>query len=170
MIGRSVLMRVFAIWLSILFLSGWLHPGNASPLELKYKAVVHLTEEHHIDVPSEDKRRVGLAGFRGLAIFENGDLANYRYQGTYDFLGADGTFRGYALWQFSDGSQLRATYTGEAVGSGEGITFKGSHKNVVGSGRFQSMAGSGSFEGRRVDNLDDGGDTFWTGTLTLDKH
>ncbi len=164
---RDVFRRFFIIYGLFPLFAVWLQPADAFALDLEYKAVVHVTDEHHIDVPSEDKRRVGIAGFRGLAIFENGELANYRYQGTYDFLGAEGTFRGYALWQFEDGSQLRATYTGKAVGSGDGIAFSGSHADVVGSGRFESMAGSGSFEGRRVDNLDDGGDTLWTGTLNM---
>ena len=140
---------------------------SAESLELPYQAVVHLTEEHHIDVTSEDKRRIGIAAFRGLAIFSGGELANYRYQGNYDFLGGSGPIRGYAIWQFDDGSLIRATYVGKASRSGDGILFSGTHQIIAGSGRFAGASGSGTFEGRRVDNLDDGGDTYWSGSLSL---
>ncbi|NKB58460.1 MAG: hypothetical protein GKS00_19200 [Alphaproteobacteria bacterium] len=45
--------------------------------------------------------------------------------------------------------------------------FSGTHQIVAGSGRFAGVSGSGTFEGRRVDNLDDGGDTYWSGSLSL---
>ena len=102
-----------------------------------------------------------------MAVFADGELANYRYEGAYDFAGGGGSFRGYALWKFDDGSHIHTTYVGEASRSGEGITFSGTHTVVKGSGRYAEATGTGAFKGRRVDNLEDGGDTFWSGTLSL---
>jgi hypothetical protein len=149
------------VWMSLA--SG----ASAGSLELTYQAVVHLAVEHHVDVTAAEKRRLGIAGFRGLAIFGSGELANYRYQGTYTFRDGSGSFRGVAVWHFDDGSQIHATYEGEAMASGKGITFSGSQQVISGNGRFAGASGSGKYQGRRVDNLKDGGDTYWSGTLSL---
>ena len=69
---------------------------------------------------------------------------------------------------FEDGSTLRASYAGEAVAAqGGGITFTGRHSAVTGTGAYDGAIGSGTFEGRRVDHLQDGGDTYYSGMLDL---
>jgi hypothetical protein len=151
----------FVIWLC---LTGAALAGSS---QLAYQAVVHLTQEHHIDVTSRERHRVGIAAFRGIAIFADGELADYRYDGTYDFQAGSGSFHGYAIWRFEDGSEIRSTYSGKAETSGEGITFSGAHQVLSGSGRFEEATGTGAFQGRRIDAFEDGGDTYWSGELSL---
>ncbi len=141
--------------------------ASAASSPITYQAVVHLTSEESIEVTADEKRRVGIAAFRGIAIFADGELADYRYEGTYDFRSGAGTFNGYAIWRFEDGSEIRATYSGEAVISGAGIKFSGSHQIDGGSGRFAKADGTGKFTGRRIDAFEEGGDTYWSGTLAL---
>jgi len=141
--------------------------ASAAEIALTYQAVMHTTEVHGVPVPGVAGREIGVAAFRGLAIFDDGRIANHRYVGHFDFQDQNGPIAGEALWVFDDGSTLRARYAGDAVAAGAGITFTGSHSAVSGSGTYADAEGSGTFEGRRVDHLADGGDTYYSGTLDL---
>ena len=142
--------------------------ASAADITLSYQAIVHATEVHDIPVEGLSGRGSGFAAFRGLAIFEDGRIANHWYAGHFDFQEQSGPIAGHALWVFEDGSTLRASYAGEALAAqGGGITFSGRHSEVTGTGAYAGATGSGTFEGRRVDHLEDGGDTYYRGTLEL---
>jgi len=144
------------------------HTALADERTLAYHAVVHITETHALPVPGRDGHEIGLAAFRGLAIFDDGRIANHWYSGSFDFVDGGGQFQGYMLWAFEDGSELRATYRGRAEpAEGGGITFEGTQSDVTGAGSYDGVTGEGSFAGRRVDHLGQGGDTWYRGTLTL---
>jgi hypothetical protein len=144
------------------------HPASADERTLAYHVVVHATQTHALPVPGQGGHEIGVAAFRGLAIFDDGRIANHWYSGSFDFVDGGGQFRGYMLWAFEDGSELRATYRGEAKpAEGGGIAFEGTHSDVTGAGSYEGVTGEGTFAGRRVDNLGDGGDTYYRGTLTL---
>lgn len=142
--------------------------AGAADLSLDYQAIVHTTEVHAITLDGMPGRQIGVASFRGLAIFEDGRVASHRYGGHFDFVDGGGSFAGYAVWAFDDGSTLEASYAGEASAAADGgITFEGSHDMLAGTGQYEGATGGGRFEGRRVDHLDDGGDTYWQGSLDL---
>jgi hypothetical protein len=142
--------------------------ASAADITLSYQAIVHATEVHDIPVEGLSGRAIGIAAFRGLAIFEDGRIANHWYAGHFDFHEQSGPFAGEALWVFEDGSRLRASYAGEALAAeGGGITFTGRHSALTGTGAYDGATGHGTFEGRRVDHLRNGGDTYYTGTLDL---
>jgi hypothetical protein len=144
------------------------HPASADQRTLAYQVVVHATETHALPVPGQDGHEIGVAAFRGLAIFDDGRIANHWYSGSFDFVDGGGQFHGYMLWAFEGGSELRAAYRGQANPiEGGGITFEGTHSDVTGTGGYDGVTGEGTFAGRRVDNLGDGGDTYYRGTLTL---
>ena len=144
--------------------------ASAADITLSYQAIVHTTEVHDIPVEGVSGRAIGIAAFRGLAIFEDGRIANHWYAGHFDFQEQSGPIAGHALWVFEDGSTLRASYAGEAVAAqGGGITFTGRHSAVTGTGAYDGATGSGTFEGRRVDHLQDGGDTYDSGMLDLSE-
>ncbi|MGI9520873.1 MAG: hypothetical protein ACR2PG_04410 [Hyphomicrobiaceae bacterium] len=142
----------------------------ADTIERDYQAVMHITEAHTIEVFDDSKHVVGVGKFRGLAVFANGEVAKHRYEGWFDLTNGEGKFHGYALWQFEDGSELRADYDGAAVGARpSGISFKASFKTFVGTGRYTGAKVSGSYEGRRVEPVDKGGLTYLTGRLVIKK-
>jgi hypothetical protein len=142
--------------------------AGAEEVTLRFQAVMHTTEVHGLPVEGQPGREIGVASFRGLAIFADGRIANHWYVGHFDFEGQNGPIAGQAFWAFEDGSTLRASYTGEAVAAADGgITFTGSHSDLSGSGTYAGVEGSGTFEGQRVDHLQDGGDTYYAGTLEL---
>lgn len=141
--------------------------GHAAEETLNYQLVVHLTDTHTIDAPLDDGHAIGVAAFRGLAIFDDGSIANHWYWGSFDFHDGSGRFEGYALWAFDDGSELRSSYSGEAEATERGITFEGRHEDITGTKTYADVEGEGQFTGERVDHLDEGGDTYQRGTLKL---
>lgn len=77
--------------------------AHAAEQELGYHLVVHVTDLQSLPVPRQDGHLVGNAAFDGIAIFDDGRIANHQYTGSFDFFDGEGTFRGYALWVFEDG-------------------------------------------------------------------
>lgn len=142
-------------------------PGRAGETTLTYQLVVHVTEQHAIPVPDRPGHELGLAAFEGLAIFDDGRIADHWYAGSFDFVDGAGRFRGYATWTFEDGAELHSSYAGEARATDRGITFAGRHSALSGTGAYAGISGEGQFEGTRVDHLERGGDTYQNGTLTL---
>jgi hypothetical protein len=142
-------------------------PVRAGEQELGYHLVVHVTDLQALPVPGQDNHEVGIAAFDGVAIFDDGRLANHGYAGSFDFVDGEGEFRGYALWSFADGSTLTSRYLGEAKATADGITLAGTHSNLAGTGGFEGASGEGRFTGSRIDHLDTGGDTHHRGVLTL---
>lgn len=141
---------------------------EAGSLELDYQAVMHVRESHSIAVLDDSAHSVGVAEFRGLAIFPDHGVAVHRYEGWFDLTEGAGRFHGYALWQFEDGAELRASYAGVAeAASHGGITFRAEVAGITGKGRFEAASGNGRFGGRRIDALEEGGGTYLTGTLSL---
>lgn len=143
--------------------------ARAEDQTLQYHAVVHATEVHTMSVPGQETHEIGVAGFRGLAIFEDGRIANHWYSGTLDFVEGSGRIEGYALWVFEDGARLHSRYSGTAKATAEGgITFEGRHADLTGSGAYAGVRGEGSFGGERINHLrGDEGDTYQRGVLKL---
>jgi len=132
--------------------------SHAAEQALGYDLVVHVSDLQALPVPGRAGHEVGIAAFEGIAIFDDGRIANHRYAGSFDFIDGEGSFRGYALWAFQDGSRLTSSYEGRAEASDDGITLEGRHSD---------LAGTGNFTGARIDHLDSGGDTHHRGVLTL---
>ncbi len=148
-------------------LSAAIPTAQAAEQTLGYHLVVHVTDLQSLPVPGQPGHEVGIAAFDGIAIFDDGRLANHAYAGSFDFVGGEGTFRGYALWTFEDGSTLSSSYVGEAKATADGISLEGTHSDIAGTGAFEGASGQGHFTGSRIDHLNTGGDTHHRGTLTL---
>lgn len=140
----------------------------AEQLNLRYQAVMHITEQHSITILDDPKHVMGLAQFQGLAIFADGEVVDHRYEGEFEVTPSDGTrFHGYALWRFADGAELRANYQGAATAAGDGIEFESTFLTFTGTDRFEGVTGEGTFTGRRYDRLNAGGNTYAVGELNL---
>ena len=144
------------------------HSARAGTIEHAYQAVMHVRDFHALSVLDRSGHVVGIAAFRGLAIFASGEVAVHRYEGWFDLIAGSGRFHGYALWRFEDGSEIRAAYEGSARNVGaEGFEVKARVHDVSGTGRFADASGEGAFQGRRLEPIDQGGSTYLTGTLRL---
>lgn len=142
--------------------------ATAKTLEQSYQAVMHIQESHALPVLDKEAHTIGIAAFRGLAIFSRDEVAVHRYEGWFDFIAGSGRFHGYASWTFEDGSELRADYSGTASNPGSGsLEVKADFENFSGTGRFKTVSGEGGFTGRRLDPIEKGGSTYLNGTLKL---
>lgn len=134
-------------------------PAGAEGTLLEFQAVAHASEVHAAPVEGREGHAVGVAVFRGLAIFPGEEVAGHWYGGTFDFVDGSGRIEGYARWVFDDGSRLEAAYAGRTRAAADGgVTFEARYRDVAGTGRFAGLTGEGGFAGRRVDSLRKGGD------------
>ncbi len=143
-------------------------PAMAESITLSYQAITHIRSAHAMPVLDMPNHSVGVAAFRGLAIFPKQQIAVHRYDGWFDLTDGSGKFHGYALWRFDDKSEIRAAYNGRAQNlGGEGFAVEATFRDFTGTGRFAGITGEGEFKGRRVEPIDMGGSTYLEGTLSL---
>jgi hypothetical protein len=142
--------------------------ANAAEMQLAYEAVMHEEKSRAAPVLDDKKHVIGIAAFRGIAIFPEDELVSHRYDGWFDLNDGSGMFHGYALWTFADGSTLRAIYEGEASGEADGSAeVSMQFRDFSGTGRYESVSGDGSASGRRLEPINKGGNTYLKGTLKL---
>ena len=155
--------------LPLFFLAmAFVSPASADPVERDYQAVMHVRSSHAILVLDSPSHVVGIGEFRGVAIFDDDEVAVHRYDGWFDLIDGEGSFHGYALWHFDDGSEIRAPYTGTASNISEhGVEVVATFDDFTGTGRFEGVTGEGSFKGERLEPIDVGGATVLNGTIVL---
>jgi len=155
--------------LAVLWIVLTAYGARAETIELSYQAVMQVHASHAAPVLDQPHHVVGIAAFRGIAVFSEGEIAVHRYDGWFDLENGSGRFHGYALWRFDDGAEIRAAYDGKASRAGTGkVEVEAKFHGVSGTGRFAGASGEGSFAGRRLEPVDRGGSTYLNGTLTLD--
>lgn len=143
-------------------------PAMAESVTMSYQAITHIRSAHSMPVLDIPNHSVGVAAFRGLAIFPKQQIAVHRYDGWFDLTDGSGKFHGYALWLFDDKSEIRAAYDGKARKlDGEGFAVEATFRDFTGTGRFSGITGEGEFKGRRVEPIENGGSTYLEGTLSL---
>ena len=129
---------------------------------------MHVRSTQAPPVLGDTSHVVGIAEFRGLAIFDGSKVTIHRHDGWFDIEDGSGSFHGYALWTFEDGSEIRAPYSGTVRPAGmNGVQVEATFESLSGSGRFEGATGAGGFMGRRLDAIDKGGSTYLKGKLTI---
>jgi hypothetical protein len=143
---------------------------NAETKTMTYQAVMQVRQSHSLNVLGDTKHIVGIATFRGLAIFADGEIAVHRYEGWFDLTEGSGKFHGYALWQFTDGSEIRSSYNGQARTSESRVFHvEAEFDDFTGTGRFANTRITGNFSGRRYEAIADGGSTHLRGSLSVES-
>lgn len=143
--------------------------AHAETITLSYQAVMHVNASHGAPVLDQPNHIVGIAAFRGIAIFSEDEIAVHRYDGWFDLENGSGKFHGYALWRFEDGSEIKAAYEGDARRASTGdFEVEAKLHDFSGTGRFAGASGEGEFAGRRLEPVDKGGSTYLKGAFTLD--
>lgn len=118
---------------------------------LNGRVVAHVKPEdvkvHDVgDVP---EHTLALVRFKGLAFLDNGEVAEVTGTETLDRTGGEGTYRGYEVLTFEDGSTVVSQFEGRNMpGENAGqVQFEGTFRYVHGTGRFAGIEGSGRHEG-----------------------
>jgi hypothetical protein len=116
--------------------------------ESNYRVTHYLIKLEYIPVADVDKHVVGTFERRGVALFENGEIATYHTIGTFDVVDSNGPFQGYSTMTYKDGSttidKYDATMTKE---SGKMPTFKGKSEYIKGTGKYEGIKGTITFTG-----------------------
>ncbi len=163
----STAMRFFAGLFVVCLLL--VTPSQAEQINLDYQAVMQVRSSNSFQVLDNKSHVIGIAKFRGLAIFPDEKVVVHRYEGWFDLIQGSGKFHGHALWAFDDGSKLEAAYDGNAKTTENGsVDVSATFHDFTGTGRFENVSGSGSFSGRRLDDFQNGGSTYVKGRLALE--
>lgn len=118
---------------------------------LSGRIVVHVKPEdvkvHEVgDVPGHT---LMLVQFRGLAFLDSGEVAEVMGTETLDRSEGGGTYRGYEVLTFEDGSTVVSQFEGRnEPGENPGqVQFEGTFQYISGTGRFAGIEGKGRHEG-----------------------
>jgi hypothetical protein len=95
-----------------------------------------------------DKHVVGTYERRGIALFENGEIAAYHTLGTFDFVDSNGPFHGYDTFTYKDGSTTMTKYDAIMTKeSGDMPKLIGKGVYIKGTGKYEGIKGTVSFTG-----------------------
>ena len=134
----------------ILVISAWVLGSaiQAGAETLKIKVSSYSTQVEVIQVGDMEGHIIMPHTRRGLAFFENGDVATYTFWGTADLIKGKGTADGYTMLTFDDGSTI--------VYKVKAIWEPGPRGLAVGKGTGEFTKGTGRYEGIK-------GDLIWSG-------
>lgn len=114
---------------------------------------------------------VGVGESRGMAFFDNGDVATAVDQFTFDYVNGSGPYVAYLLLTFEDSSTFVVRFVGTTTADPNGkiSSFSGMFSFIQGTGRFAGIQGSGSHTGKRFAPLGPGAELYFdfSGTYTL---
>jgi len=119
----------------------------------KAKITSYITKTEAIPFPDVKGHIVGVVEKRGVAVFEDGEVAAYHGQFRFDYIKQQGgSFQGYVQLTFKDGSTTLAKVQGtQTLTPGEKLpTVAGKSEYIKGTGRFQGIKGNVSFIGKSI--------------------
>jgi len=159
----------------LLSVSFVLLPGVSAADELAYRAVYHVQKLEPIEVGDVPGHFMGVSDTPGLIFMTKGPASGEigtRKATTYsDIVNGKGSFIGYYVYTFRDGSAMhtKAVGTYTPVDGGKRSAFEGTVEVAGGTGRFEGMKGKGTFKGERVGPRETGGDSYLDVTGTIGK-
>ena len=168
---RAIAASIIAL---VLLVAVGLFVTRAEAETVKYKITSYITKMEMLPVPDVENHFIGEQERRGVAIFENGETAAYHMWCTWDvIIGQGGSYGGYSILSYSDGStsmiKIEGTQTGEKLWSG-----KGTAEYIKGTGRFEGIKGNVTYTNKLLTPItkdETKGDMIIeaTGTYTLPK-
>jgi len=156
----------------LLGLFGLVALGSTTAAEtLKWRQGLSVDNVKSSPVGSMPGRVIGIGESKGVAFFENGEVA--ATVNMFSFFYTDGSGPAVAFGQFSfeDGATFVIEFKANATADKRDKTtvFKGEFSFIHGSGRFAGIKGSGTASGKRFAPLGAGSVLYfdYTGNYTL---
>ena len=151
-----------------------INPKEVKAEDVEYQVSAYLVRVEFIPIPDVEKHSIGLYERRGVAIFNNGETAAYHSRGTWDHIDENGTWQGYSILTFKDGSTIIAKGSGNiSKESGKLSTLTGKSEYIKGTGKYEGIKGNLSFSGNSITPYNDEtkGDAIMNakGSYTLPK-
>ena len=143
--------------------------------EMKWRAVTYVSKFDVKPVGDVEGHVAGTFVRRGLALFEQGDVAVVVNTGTIDVTKGAGTYKGEGTYTFEDGSSFTAGFQGalQPPPAGGKVAHKGSGEILGGAGRFDGIKGNFTFTGKSMTpyGAETKSETYYdtTATYTLPK-
>jgi len=131
----------------IIFVISLIGSGTQAGAETaKSRTSTYLVHLEVLPIGDVEGHIVGTFSRKGLSFYENGEIATYANWGTLDFIKGNGSFQGYSLITFQDGSTNWVTWRGTA----EGREYKLTGEYIKGTKRFEGIKGTFSGTGKAV--------------------
>jgi len=141
------------ILIGIVVIMAWLL-GSVTPVRaetMKYRISSYLVHLEVLPVGDVEGHILFTFSRKGLAFFENGEVATFRNWGKQDATKGKGTFEYYVMLTFDDNSTTVQKGQGTTEPGPKGLTvFKGTAEFMKGTGRFEGIKGNLSFTGRSL--------------------
>ncbi len=118
--------------------------GTAAMAEdqtLGFRLIIHTIESTVFETPVQEGHVIGVDNAKGSAVFDDGRLADKTFVDSYDINNGVGTFTGYSVYSFVDGSSISASF--EATLNADGVI--GVYTVLGGTGAYEGAQGTGSF-------------------------
>lgn len=118
---------------------------------VKFRIINYITKLEIIPIEDSEGHMIGIYQRRGLALFENGEVATETSWATFDGVKGKGTFQGYSKLNYEDGSTTVSKYKGKMwrIQDGKIRLEEGSGEYFRGTGRFEGITGTMSWTGKR---------------------
>jgi len=124
--------------------------ATAQSTTTKFKIVNHITKMEMVPVGDEKGHVVGIVVRGGLAIFEDGEVANQTAVFPFDaILGKTVTYEPFTTILFRDGSTwvFKSKGTGERTPDGKLLLTKQTGEFVKGTGKYEGIKGTVTLTG-----------------------
>jgi len=140
--------------IGILFIAALLFmPATQAGAEtVKCRVVTYLAKVGWSPVGDAKGHIVGFYERRGLAFFENGEVATFSNRGSFESIKGKSSYQGYNLYTYEDGSTTigRVQGTMTPIEGTKQRSVEGTQEYIMGTGRFEGIKGSGTHTGKQV--------------------
>ena len=136
--------------------------AKADEHALNFRLITHRIEMKVVEAPDAEGHTLGTGNFKGVAVFEDGRIADKTFVLSFDATNGAGTGIGYSTYAFLDGSSITARFEYKD----EADVSTGQYTVLGGAGQYEGAKGTGWF--KQVEEPWDGASLFDGGfELTL---
>lgn len=139
--------KVVEVFLGFLLISALLlgptTEATAQSKTIKYKVSCYLVHFELLPVPDAEGHILTIFSRKGLAFFENGEVATFTNWGTQDITKGKGDGNGYVLFGFDDNSSFMGKFQCAMEPAPKGlVSFNCTGDYIKGAGRFDGIKGT----------------------------
>jgi len=147
MAAKKLTMAFFTLFIGVAWLLGFVEEACAEMM--KWKLYNYIVQMESLPVGDTEGHAYYMGSRRGLAQFENGDIAVFLNWFVFDITKGHGALQAYVIHTFEDGSTFVTKNEGTQWLDPKGqASMKGTGKFVKGTGRFEGIQGDVTFEGK----------------------
>ena len=120
--------------------------ATAADSQRSGKTIQHKIAANAIKIGDVENHFIGTYQWEGVSIADGGEVATTVNNGTFDFTNGIGTYSGYSIITFKDGSTYTKYIEGGYKMTDKGKVNEGTTKYVGGTGRFEGVTGKGTYQ------------------------